>query len=213
MIFAAFNKPETRLVAFGEFNAWFWSGFSLVCALVRRLRRPNSLVRYVSAEVETHFAWLPALLVSLTLCTTISSFHSHWRFAVSRLTNWARHHLSACRSFQLHLRSAPATAQLIPASLRHRSGLHCLSCLLNSHTAARGAETFIVPSCCGRGQSFAFIAWSAASCSSYILRALPSRMVLTFAAFTHHPYICGTAGALYMATRRSEEKLHSTSWD
>jgi len=221
MIFAALQQGQ-RLDWWrsGEFNAWFWSGFFfLVCALVRRLRRPNSLV-----ALPYLLKWNTILLGCLlfwfrfTLCTTIIlvpqslAIRGFEADQIGPAIIW-----SAVPLIPVAFTAALLLLRKFDPRLLFAIGLACtaLAAWLNSqYSSTWAAESFYrTELLTGVGQSFAFI--GLVGC--VVLQAIFSgalakpEWVLTFAAFLHTIRIFGgTAGALYMGHFVAQrEKLHS----
>src|SRR5882762_10287903 len=221
MIFAALQQGQ-RLDWWrsGEFNAWFWSGFFfLVCALVRRLRRPNSLV-----ALPYLLKWNTILLGCLlfwfrfTLCTTIIlvpqslAIRGFEADQIGPAIIW-----SAVPLIPVAFTAALLLLRKFDPRLLFAIGLACtaFAAWLNSqYSSTWAAENFYrTELLTGVGQGFAFI--GLVGC--IVLQAIftgglaKPEWVLTFSAFFHVIRLFGgTAGAIYMGHFVGQrEKLHS----
>jgi DHA2 family multidrug resistance protein len=204
----------------GVFNALFVAGtFFLVCALVRRLRGPNSLV-----ALPYLLKWNTILLGSLlfwfrfTLCTTIilvpqalaiSGFEPD---QIGPAIIW-----SAVPLIPLALSAALLLLRKFDPRLLLAIGLACtaFAAWLNSqYSSMWAAENFYrTELLTGVGQEFAFIGLVGCIVLQAIFAGALAKpeWVLTFSAFFHTIRIFGgTAGAIYMGHFLAQrEKLHS----
>src|SRR6266849_239528 len=221
LIFAALQQGQ-RLDWWrsGEFNAWFWSGFFfLVCALVRRLRGPNSLV-----ALPYLLKWNTILLGCLlfwfrfTLCTTIIlipqslAIRGFEAGQIGPAIIW-----SAFPLVPVAFTAALLLLRKFDPRLLLASGLACtaFAAWLNSlYTTEWAAQNFYrTELLTGIGQAVAFI--GLVGC--IVLQAIftgglaKPEWVLTFSAFFHTIRLFGgTAGAIYMGHFIAQrEKLHS----
>jgi MFS transporter, DHA2 family, multidrug resistance protein len=204
----------------GVFNALFAGGaFFLLCALLRRLRGPNSLV-----ALPYLLKWNTLLLGSLlfwfrfTLCTTIilvpqalaiRGFESN---QIGPAIIW-----SAVPLIPLAFTAALLLLRKFDSRLLLAIGLACtaFAAWLNSQYSSTWAAKNFYPTelLTGTGQAFAFIGLVGCIVLQAIFAGALAKpeWVLTFSAFFHTIRIFGgTAGAIYMGhflARR--EKLHS----
>jgi len=204
----------------GVFNALFAGGvFFLLCALVRRLRGPNSLV-----ALSYLLKWNTMLLGSLlfwfrfTLCTTIIlvpqalAIRGFEPDQIGPAIIW-----SAIPLIPLAFTAALLLLRKFDPRLLLGIGLACTAfaaCLNSQYSSTWAAQNFYrTELLTGVGQAFAFIGLVGCIVLQAIFAGALAKpeWVLTFSAFFHTIRIFGgTAGAIYMGhflARR--EKLHS----
>jgi MFS transporter, DHA2 family, multidrug resistance protein len=204
----------------GVFNALFAGGaFFLLCALLRRLRGPNSLV-----ALPYLLKWNTLLLGSLlfwfrfTLCTTIIlvpqalAIRGFEPNQIGPAIIW-----SAVPLIPLAFTAALLLLRKFDSRLLLAIGLACtaFAAWLNSQYTSTWAAKNFYPTelLTGTGQAFAFIGLVGCIVLQAIFAGALAKpeWVLTFSAFFHTIRIFGgTAGAIYMGhflARR--EKLHS----
>jgi len=204
----------------GVFNALFAGGvFFLLCALVRRLRGPNSLV-----ALSYLLKWNTMLLGSLlfwfrfTLCTTIIlvpqalAIRGFEPDQIGPAIIW-----SAIPLIPLAFTAALLLLRKFDPRLLLAIGLACTAfaaCLNSQYSSTWAAQNFYrTELLTGVGQAFAFIGLVGCIVLQAIFAGALAKpeWVLTFSAFFHTIRIFGgTAGAIYMGhflARR--EKLHS----
>ena len=221
LVFAALQQGQ-RLDWWrsGEFNAGFWSGsFLLLCALVRRLRAPSSLV-----ALPYLLKWNTILLGCLlfwfrfTLCTTIILVPQSLAIRgleadqIGPAIIW-----SALPLIPIAFIAALLLLRKHDPRLLFAIGLACtaFAAWLNSqYSSMWAAENFYrTELLTGVGQAFAFIGLVGCIVLQAIFAGALAKpeWVLSFSAFFHTIRIFGgTAGAIYMGhfiTQR--EKLHS----
>jgi len=204
----------------GVFNALFASGtFFLLCALVRRLRGPNSLV-----ALPYLLKWNTVLLGTLlfwfrfTLCTTIIlvpqalAIRGFEPDQIGPAIIW-----SAVPLIPLAFTAALLLLRKFDPRLLLAIGLACtaFAAWLNSqYSSTWAAENFYrTELLTGVGQAFAFIGLVGCIVLQAIFAGALAKpeWVLTFSAFFHTIRIFGgTAGAIYMGHFVAQrEKLHS----
>jgi MFS transporter, DHA2 family, multidrug resistance protein len=204
----------------GVFNALFAGGtFFLLCALVRRLRGPNSLV-----ALPYLLQWNTMLLGSLlfwfrfTLCTTIIlvpqalAIRGFEPDQIGPAIIW-----SAIPLIPLAFTAALLLLRKFDSRLLFAIGLACtaFAAWLNSqYSSTWAAENFYrTELLTGVGQGFAFIGLVGCIVLQAIFAGALAKpeWVLTFSAFFHTIRIFGgTAGAIYMGHFLAQrEKLHS----
>ena len=204
----------------GVFNALFAGGaFFLVCALVRRLRGPNSLV-----ALPYLLKWNTVLLGSLlfwfrfTLCTTIIlvpqalAIRGFEPDQIGPAIIW-----SAIPLIPVAFTAALLLLRKFDPRLLFAIGLACtaFAAWLNSqYSSTWAAENFYrTELLTGLGQAFAFIGLVGCIVLQAIFAGALAKpeWVLTFSAFFHTIRIFGgTAGAIYMGHFIAQrEKLHS----
>ena len=204
----------------GVFNALFAGGtFFLLCALVRRLRGPNSLV-----ALPYLLQWNTMLLGSLlfwfrfTLCTTIIlvpqalAIRGFEPDQIGPAIIW-----SAISLIPLAFTAALLLLHKFDSRLLFAIGLACtaFAAWLNSqYSSTWAAENFYrTELLTGVGQGFAFIGLVGCIVLQAIFAGALAKpeWVLTFSAFFHTIRIFGgTAGAIYMGHFLAQrEKLHS----
>jgi MFS transporter, DHA2 family, multidrug resistance protein len=204
----------------GVFNALFVSGtFFLLCALVRRLRGPNSLV-----ALPYLLKWNTVLLGTLlfwfrfTLCTTIIlvpqalAIRGFEPDQIGPAIIW-----SAVPLIPLAFTAALLLLRKFDPRLLLAIGLACtaFAAWLNSqYSSTWAAENFYrTELLTGVGQAFAFIGLVGCIVLQAIFAGALAKpeWVLTFSAFFHTIRIFGgTAGAIYMGHFVAQrEKLHS----
>ena len=204
----------------GVFNALFAGGtFFLLCALVRRLRGPNSLV-----ALPYLLQWNTMLLGSLlfwfrfTLCTTIIlvpqalAIRGFEPDQIGPAIIW-----SAIPLIPLAFTAALLLLRKFDPRLLLAIGLACtaFAAWLNSqYSSMWAAENFYrTELLTGVGQEFAFIGLVGCIVLQAIFAGALAKpeWVLTFSAFFHTIRIFGgTAGAIYMGHFLAQrEKLHS----
>jgi len=204
----------------GVFNALFAAGtFFLLCALVRRLRGPNSLV-----ALPYLLQWNTMLLGSLlfwfrfTLCTTIIlvpqalAIRGFEPNQIGPAIIW-----SAIPLIPLAFTAALLLLRKFDSRLLFAIGLACtaFAAWLNSqYSSTWAAENFYrTELLTGVGQGFAFIGLVGCIVLQAIFAGALAKpeWVLTFSAFFHTIRIFGgTAGAIYMGHFLAQrEKLHS----
>jgi DHA2 family multidrug resistance protein len=204
----------------GVFNALFAGGtFFLLCALVRRLRGPNSLV-----ALPYLLQWNTTLLGSLlfwfrfTLCTTIIlvpqalAIRGFEPDQIGPAIIW-----SAIPLIPLAFTAALLLLHKFDSRLLFAIGLACtaFAAWLNSqYSSTWAAENFYrTELLTGVGQGFAFIGLVGCIVLQAIFAGALAKpeWVLTFSAFFHTIRIFGgTAGAIYMGHFLAQrEKLHS----
>jgi DHA2 family multidrug resistance protein len=221
LIFAALQQGQ-RLDWWrsGEFNAWFWSGsFFLLCALVRRLRAPNSLV-----ALPYLLKWNTILLGCLlfwfrfTLCTTIIlvpqslGIRGFEADQIGPAIIW-----SALPLIPIAFIAALLLLRKHDPRVLFAIGLACtaFAAWLNSQYASTwAAENFYrTELLTGVGQAFAFIGLVGCIVLQAIFAGALAKpeWVLSFSAFFHTIRLFGgTAGAIYMGHFIAQrEKLHS----
>jgi len=204
----------------GVFNGLFAGGsFFLLCALVRRLRRPNPLVALpYLLKWNTVVLGLLLFWFRFTLCTTIIlipqslAIRGFEANQIGPAIIW-----SAIPLIPLAFTAALLLLRKFDPRLLLAGGLACtaIAAWLNSlYTTAWAAQNFYrTELLTGIGQAFAFI--GLVGC--IVLQALfagalaKPEWVLTFSAFFHTIRIFGgTAGAIYMGHFIAQrEKLHS----
>jgi MFS transporter, DHA2 family, multidrug resistance protein len=204
----------------GVFNALFAGGtFFLLCALLRRLRGPNSLV-----ALPYLLQWNTMLLGSLlfwfrfTLCTTIIlvpqalAIRGFEPDQIGPAIIW-----SAIPLIPLAFTAALLLLRKFDSRLLFAIGLACtaFAAWLNSqYSSTWAAENFYrTELLTGVGQGFAFIGLVGCIVLQAIFAGALAKpeWVLTFSAFFHTIRIFGgTAGAIYMGHFLAQrEKLHS----
>jgi MFS transporter, DHA2 family, multidrug resistance protein len=221
LIFAALQQGQ-RLDWWrsGVFNACFWSGsFFLLCALVRRLRGPNSLV-----ALPYLLKWNTILLGCLlfwfrfTLCTTIIlipqslAIRGFEADQIGPAIIW-----SAFPLIPIAFIAALLLLRKHDPRVLFAIGLACTAFaawLCSQYTTAWAAENFYrTELLVGVGQAFAFIGLVGCIVLQAIFAGALAKpeWVLTFSAFFHVVRIFGgTAGAIYMGHFIAQrEKLHS----
>jgi DHA2 family multidrug resistance protein len=204
----------------GVFNALFAGGtFFLLCALVRRLRGPNSLVA-LPYLLKWNTVLLGALLFwfRFTLCTTIIlvpqalAIRGFEPEQIGPAIIW-----SALPLLPLAFTAALLLLQKFDPRLLLALGLACtaFAAWLNSqYSSTWAAENFYrTELLTGVGQGFAFIGLVGCIVLQAIFAGALAKpeWVLTFSAFFHTIRIFGgTAGAIYMGHFLAQrEKLHS----
>ena len=221
LVFAALQQGQ-RLDWWrsGVFNAWFWAGsFFLVCALVRRLRAPNSLV-----ALPYLAKWNTILLGGLlfwfrfTLCTTIIlipqslAIRGFEADQIAPAIIW-----SAIPLLPIAFITALLLSRKVDPRLLFAAGLFCTAYanwLCSQYTTAWAAEDFYrTELLVGVGQAFAFIGLVGCIVLQAIFAGALAKpeWVLTFSAYFHVVRLFGgTAGAIYMGHFIAQrEKLHS----
>jgi DHA2 family multidrug resistance protein len=221
LVFAALQQGQ-RLDWWrsSEFNAWFWSGsFLLLCALVRRLRAPNSLV-----ALPYLLKWNTILLGCLlfwfrfTLCTTIIlipqalAIRGFEAYQIGPAIIW-----SAIPLIPIAFIAALLLLREFDPRLLFATGLACTAFaawLCSQYTTAWAAENFYrTELLVGVGQAFAFIGLVGCIVLHAIFAGALAKpeWVLTLSAYFHVIRLFGgTAGAIYMGHFLAlREKLHS----